>query len=146
VLRTRTDSSNQAAWVSCSRLNGSTYPNCCGAVNQRLKSLSSGKSARYVLWEPGAGGRLWRPGGRRVTGVPTAEPLARKQLGYRGYSSWAAYCKREFHMSQGRAYQLLRAARVVDECTTVHSLQVISESEAVARVVNELTIVSRPSQ
>jgi hypothetical protein len=36
-------------------------------------------------------------------------------------------------MSQGRAYQLLRAARVVDECTTVHSLQVISESEAVAR-------------
>jgi hypothetical protein len=48
-------------------------------------------------------------------------------------------------MSQGRAYQLLRAARVVDECTTVHSLQVIPESEAVARVVNELTIVSRPS-
>jgi hypothetical protein len=28
-------------------------------------------------------------------------------------------------MSQGRAYQLLRAARVV-ECTTVHSLQVTS--------------------
>jgi hypothetical protein len=36
-------------------------------------------------------------------------------------------------MSNGRAYQLLRAARVVDECTTVHSLQVIPESEAVAR-------------
>jgi hypothetical protein len=36
-------------------------------------------------------------------------------------------------MSQGRAYQLLRAARVVDECTTVHSLQVIPESEAVVR-------------
>jgi hypothetical protein len=45
----------------------------CGAVNQRLKSLNSGKSARYVLWEPGAGDRLRRPGGRRVTGVPTAE-------------------------------------------------------------------------
>ena len=36
-------------------------------------------------------------------------------------------------MSNGRAYQLLRAVRVVDECTTVHSLQVIPESEAVAR-------------
>jgi hypothetical protein len=38
-------------------------------------------------------------------------------------------------MSQGRAYQLLRAARVV-ECTTVHSLQGTSqvpESEAIAR-------------
>jgi hypothetical protein len=52
-----------------------------------------------------------------------------------GYSSWAEYCQQEFHMSQGRAYQLLRAARVV-ECTTVHSLQVTSkvpESEAIAR-------------
>ena len=42
-----------------------------------------------------------------------------------GYTSWAAYCEQEFRMSQGRAYQLLRAARVV-ECTTVHSLQVTS--------------------
>jgi hypothetical protein len=49
-----------------------------------------------------------------------------------GYTSWAAYCEQEFHMSQGRAYQLLRAARVV-ECTTVHSLQVTPESEAIAR-------------
>jgi hypothetical protein len=52
-----------------------------------------------------------------------------------GYNSWADYCSQEFHMSQGRAYQLLRAARVV-ECTTVHSLQVTSqvpESEAIAR-------------
>jgi hypothetical protein len=62
--------------VRCSRLSGSAYPNCCGAVNQRLKSLSSGKSARYVLWEPGAGGRLWRPGGRRVRcdGLALEEP------------------------------------------------------------------------
>jgi hypothetical protein len=43
----------------------------CGAVNQRLKSLSSEKSARYVLWEPGAGDRLRRPGGGWVTGRPT---------------------------------------------------------------------------
>jgi hypothetical protein len=49
-----------------------------------------------------------------------------------GYTSWADYCQQEFHMSQGRAYQLLRAARVV-ECTTVHSLQVTPESEAIAR-------------
>jgi hypothetical protein len=52
-----------------------------------------------------------------------------------GYTSWADYCQQEFHMSQGRAYQLLRAARVV-ECTTVHSLKVTSqvpESEALAR-------------
>jgi hypothetical protein len=59
--------------VSCSGLSGSACPNCCGAVNQRLKSLSSGKSARYVLWEPEVGDRLRRPGGRWVTGVPTAE-------------------------------------------------------------------------
>ena len=31
-----------------------------------------GKSARHVLWEPGAGDRLRRPGGREVTRVPTA--------------------------------------------------------------------------
>jgi hypothetical protein len=31
------------------------------------------QSARCVLWEPGAGDRLRRPGGRRGTGVPTAE-------------------------------------------------------------------------
>jgi hypothetical protein len=38
-----------------------------GAVNQLLKSLSSGKSARYVLWEPEVGDRLRRPyrGGTR---------------------------------------------------------------------------------
>src|SRR5690348_9668057 len=31
-----------------------------------------GKSARHVLWEPGAGDRLRRPGGRSAMSVPTA--------------------------------------------------------------------------
>jgi hypothetical protein len=54
-----------------------------------------------------------------------------------GYSSWAEYCQQEFHMSQGRAYQLLRAARVV-ECTTVHSLQVTSQIPESERLAREL--------
>jgi hypothetical protein len=32
-----------------------------------------------------------------------------------GYSSWAEYCEQEFHMSNGRAYQLLQAVRVVHQ-------------------------------
>jgi hypothetical protein len=54
-----------------------------------------------------------------------------------GYSSWAAYCEHEFQMSQGRAYQLLRAARVI-ECTTVHSLQVTSQVPESERLAREL--------
>lgn len=38
-----------------------------------------------------------------------------------GYSSWADYCEREFHMSNGRAYQLLQAARVIHQLTIVSS-------------------------
>jgi hypothetical protein len=52
-----------------------------------------------------------------------------------GYSSWAAYCEQEFHMSNGRAYQLLQAARVIHQLTIVSSPQVTSqipESEAIA--------------
>jgi hypothetical protein len=53
-----------------------------------------------------------------------------------GYNSWAEYCQREFHMSNGRAYQLLQAARVIHQLTIVSSPQVTSqvpESEAIAR-------------
>jgi hypothetical protein len=50
--RTRTNSSDRAAGVSCSRLSSSAYPNCWGAVNQRLKSLSSGKSAATFCGSP----------------------------------------------------------------------------------------------
>jgi hypothetical protein len=61
-----------------------------------------------------------------------------------GYTSWAAYCQQEFRMSQGRAYQLLRAARVV-ECTTVHSLQVTSEVPESERLARELApLLSNP--
>ena len=41
-------------------------------------------------------------------------------------------------MSQGRAYQLLRAARVVNECTLVHSLQVTSQVPESERLAREL--------
>jgi hypothetical protein len=41
------------------------------AVNQLPKSVVR-KSARHVLWEPGAGDRLRRPGGRGEILVPTA--------------------------------------------------------------------------
>src|SRR6266478_10224008 len=43
------------------------------AVNQLPKSAWCGRSARHVLWEPGAGNCLRRPGGREVTRVPTAK-------------------------------------------------------------------------
>jgi len=35
------------------------------------------------------------------------------------YSSWGGYCAAEFGMSDGRAYQLLQSARVIDQLTTV---------------------------
>ena len=50
-----------------------------------------------------------------------------------GYSSWADYCQREFKMGKTRAYQMLNAARVINEFTIVDSPQVTSqvpESEA----------------
>ena len=47
------------------------------AVNQLPKSVC-GKSARHVLWEPGAGDRLRRPGGRGEILVPTATPRRRE--------------------------------------------------------------------
>jgi hypothetical protein len=48
-------------------------------------------------------------------------------------------------MSQGRAYQLLRAARVVDECTKVHSLQVVSQVPESERIARELVpLLSNP--
>jgi hypothetical protein len=53
-----------------------------------------------------------------------------------GYNSWAEYCQQEFHMSDGRAYQLLQAARVIHQLTIVSSPQVVSQvpqSEAIAR-------------
>jgi hypothetical protein len=40
-----------------------------------------------------------------------------------GYSLWAAYCEQEFHMRRTRAYQLLQAARVINQFTMVDSLQ-----------------------
>jgi hypothetical protein len=62
-----------------------------------------------------------------------------------GYTSWADYCEREFHMSQGRAYQLLRAARVVNQCTLVHSPQVTSQVPESERLVRELApLLSTP--
>jgi hypothetical protein len=53
-----------------------------------------------------------------------------------GYSSWADYCQQEFKLGKTRSYQLLNAARVIDQFTIVDSPQVTSqvpESEAIAR-------------
>ena len=47
---------------SCSRLSGRQALVVAVLMNQRLKS-ECGKSARYVLWEPGAGDRLRDPVG-----------------------------------------------------------------------------------
>jgi hypothetical protein len=48
-------------------------------VNQLPKS-GCGKAARHVLWEPEAGDRLRRPGGRSAMGVPTGITTASKSL------------------------------------------------------------------
>lgn len=64
-----------------------------------------------------------------------------------GYASWADYCDRELHMGKTRSYQLLQAARVIQQLpgppqltltqsTIVDSLQVtpqVPESERLAR-------------
>jgi hypothetical protein len=41
-------------------------------------------------------------------------------------------------MSQGRAYQLLRAARVVNQCTLVHSPHLTSQVPESERLAREL--------
>jgi hypothetical protein len=53
-----------------------------------------------------------------------------------GYTSWAAYCEHEFHMSNGQSYRLLQAARVVNQLPIGSYPQVVSqvpESEVIAR-------------
>jgi hypothetical protein len=53
-----------------------------------------------------------------------------------GYSSWAAYCEQEFHISKTRAHRMLQAARVINELPIGTSLQVIPQipkNEAIAR-------------
>jgi hypothetical protein len=55
-----------------------------------------------------------------------------------GYNSWAEYCQREFHMSNGRAYQLLQAARVIHQLTIVSSPQVTSQVPESERLAREL--------
>jgi hypothetical protein len=55
-----------------------------------------------------------------------------------GYSSWADYCQQEFKMGKPRSYQLLQAARVINQFTTVDSLQVTSQVPESERVAREL--------
>jgi hypothetical protein len=40
-----------------------------------------GEEPSRVLWEPGAGDRLRRPGGREVTRVPAADMLRLRAIG-----------------------------------------------------------------
>jgi hypothetical protein len=56
------------------------------AVNQLPKSVVR-EIARHVLWEPGAGDRLRRPGGRGEILVPTATlPVFRLNVSSSGHS------------------------------------------------------------
>jgi hypothetical protein len=62
-----------------------------------------------------------------------------------GYNSWAEYCQKEFNMSNGRAYQLLQAARVIHRLTMVSSPQVTSEVPESERLARELApLLSNP--
>jgi hypothetical protein len=62
-----------------------------------------------------------------------------------GYNSWAEYCQREFHMSDGRAYQLLQAARVIHQLTIVSQPKVTSEVPESERLARELApLLSNP--
>jgi hypothetical protein len=62
-----------------------------------------------------------------------------------GYNSWAEYCQREFHMSNGRAYQLLQAARVIHQLTIISSPQLTSQVPESERLARELVpLLSKP--
>jgi hypothetical protein len=55
-----------------------------------------------------------------------------------GYSSWAEYCQREFHMSNGHSYRLLQAARVVSQLPMGSSPQGVSQVPESERIAREL--------
>jgi len=57
----------------------------CKQALPRVRA-NKGKSARYVLWEPGAGNRSWPPGGGGATRPPMPIPPLRGSLWARDFA------------------------------------------------------------